>query len=71
MTKKPKEKERVTVTFDGQSYTRLNEIAVKGDVSISWVIRYAVDNFLKELDNGQHQPPALPLERANGGKRSL
>ncbi len=59
-------KERVTVTLEANTHSLLNEIAGKGDVSISWVIRYAVDNFLKEWRQGQHQSMSLPLERANG-----
>ena len=64
--KNSKEKERVTVSFDCDTHGRLVKVAELGDVSISWVIRYAVNNFFDEWDAGQHQQMLLPLQQANG-----
>jgi predicted transcriptional regulator len=43
---------RVTISLAGPDYDRLNSLAAKSEVSVSWVIRRAIDEFLRK------QPPS-------------
>ena len=50
---------RVTVSLTGGDYDALSILAQKDDVSVSWVVRRAIDEY---LDNHGHEAePALPL----------
>ena len=46
----------------------VSSIASENDVSIAWVIRYAVDNFLKEWKEGRQGQLFLPLRKDKGGE---
>lgn len=39
---------RVTISLAGPDYDRLNILATKSEVSVSWVIRRAIDEFLRK-----------------------
>lgn len=60
MTGKPRKfGPRLTVSLTGSDYDALSALAEKDDVSVSWVVRRAIDEY---LDNHRHEAePALPL----------
>lgn len=50
---------RLTVSLTGSDYDALAALAEKDEVSVSWVVRRAIDEY---LDNHRHEvEPALPL----------
>ena len=49
---------RTSVLLSESQYARLSELAVKGDVSIAWLIRKAVQQF---LDGIEHEQMPLPM----------
>lgn len=52
---------RLTVSFDEQVHTVLAELARRQDVSVAWIVRRAVTEFI-----GRHErsgQPELPLRR--------
>ena len=44
---------RLSVNLTEGQYLRLNEIALKSDVSLAWVVRQAVQQFLDATNNEQ------------------
>nr|WP_082995252.1 ribbon-helix-helix domain-containing protein [Halomonas elongata] len=59
---------RLTVSLTGQDYDALLALAEKDDVSVSWVMRRAIDEY---LDNHRHEAePVLPLRLPQKGERS-
>jgi predicted transcriptional regulator len=54
-------KHRITITLDEDAFKNLSRMATQNDVSIAWVMRYAVDNLLKEEKEGRHQQLVLPF----------
>lgn len=56
-----KPKRRITITLNEDIFKNISNIATKNDISIERVIRYAVDNLLKEREEGQHHQLVLPL----------
>jgi metal-responsive CopG/Arc/MetJ family transcriptional regulator len=62
-------RQRITISLDKEVLETLSSIASQNDVSIARVIRYAVDNLLKEWKEGrQHQ---LQLFLPLGGKKEV
>jgi metal-responsive CopG/Arc/MetJ family transcriptional regulator len=62
-------RQRITISLDKEVLETLSSIASQNDVSIARVIRYAVDNLLKEWKEGrQHQ---LQLILPLGGKKEV
>jgi hypothetical protein len=61
-----KPRQRLTISLDKQSLKSVSSIASENDVSIAWVIRYAVDNFLKEWKEGRQEQLFLPLGKDKG-----
>ena len=62
-------RQRITISLDKEALEALSSIASQNDVSIARVIRYAVDNLLKEWKEGrQHQ---LQLILPLGGKKEV
>mgnify|MGYP001561408785 CR=1 FL=1 len=59
-------KERVTVTFSAEAHERLRAVASASSVSIGWVVRYAVDEFLRRHIPGSAGQLVLPLHRSKG-----
>lgn len=57
---------RVTVSFTDSDHDLLTQIAEDRDVSLSWVIRQAVSEY---LDRNRHEEPGLPLPRPATGRR--
>jgi len=56
---------RITVSIPSSSHQRLITLADQSGVSISWVVRYAIDEFLRR--NGDNQQIALPLAKQRQG----
>ena len=56
---------RVTVTLPRRQLESLTEIAAREDVSLAWLVRKAVDRFLR---NGLDIPVADPPKRFKGQK---
>lgn len=56
---------RTSVLLSEEQYARLNEIALKGDLSVAWVIRQAVQQFLEQRE---HDQIPLPIRLVRGGK---
>ena len=62
-------RQRITISLDKEALETLSSIASQNDVSIARVIRYSVDNLLKEWKEGrQHQ---LQLILPLGGKKEV
>jgi hypothetical protein len=59
-------KQRITISLVKESFENLSSIASENDVSIAWVIRYAVDKFLKEWIEGRQEQLFLPLGKNKG-----
>jgi metal-responsive CopG/Arc/MetJ family transcriptional regulator len=58
---------RITISLDKEALKSVSSIASENDVSIARVIRYAVDNFLKEWKEGRQEQLFLPLGKKKGG----
>jgi hypothetical protein len=61
-------RQRITISLDRESLKSVSSIASENDVSIAWVIRYAVDNLLKEWKEGRQEQLFLPLGKDKGGE---
>ena len=59
---------RITISLDRESLKSVSSIASQNDVSIAWVIRYAVDNLLKEWKEGRQEQLFLPLGKDKAGE---
>lgn len=55
---------RVTVSVTPGDYNTLNTLAEKDDVSVSWVVRRAIHEYLR-----RHQQPARAVRRSALDKR--
>jgi metal-responsive CopG/Arc/MetJ family transcriptional regulator len=60
-------RQRITISLDKEALKSVSAIASENDVSIARVIRYAVDNFLKEWKEGGQQQLFLPFGKKKGG----
>jgi len=49
---------RVTVSVTGSDYATLNALADKEEVSLSWVVRRAIDEYLR--NHGREVDPSDP-----------
>ena len=63
---KEKVRQRITISLDKEALESMSSIASGNDVSIARVIRYAVDNFLKEWKEGRQEQLFLPLGKKKG-----
>lgn len=54
---------RVTVSVTAGDYDTLNVIAGRDDVSVSWVVRRAIDEYLRRHRNPQRAPGRAGLVR--------
>jgi metal-responsive CopG/Arc/MetJ family transcriptional regulator len=61
-------RQRITISLDKEALETISSIASENDISIARVIRYAVDDLLKEWKAGHsHQLQLiLPIERKRG-----
>ena len=62
-----KQRERIAISLDAEALKSVSSIASQNDVSIARVVRYAVDNFLKEWKEGRQVQLFLPLSKKKGG----
>jgi metal-responsive CopG/Arc/MetJ family transcriptional regulator len=62
-------RQRITISLDKEALETISSIASESDVSIARVIRYAVDNLLKEWKAGHSDQLQLilPIGRKRGG----
>jgi len=60
-------RQRITISLDEEALKIISSIASENDVSIARVVRYAVDNFLREWREGNQVQLFLPLSRKKGG----
>ena len=60
-----KTKVRVSVTFSGESYRILEDLARVKKVSLAWVVRDAVDRYIDDQD----QTPAPKASGRREGRR--
>ena len=60
-------RQRITISLDKEALKSVSSIASDNDVSITRVIRYAVDNFHKESKEGRQEQLFLPLGKKKGG----
>ena len=44
---------RITISLDEETYQELNKIAGSHRVSVSWLARYAIDEFLDQCRKGR------------------
>jgi len=65
MTERRKKTTRLTVSLDDADYAALNALASGSDVSLSWVIRQAIQRFVRE----HGMQPQLPLTLAEQAGR--
>jgi predicted transcriptional regulator len=68
MSTKGKKAARISVSLDDQDYRELSLIAQKSDVSVAWVIRRAISEFLvQQRGAGAGQLP-LDLKPPTAGR---
>jgi metal-responsive CopG/Arc/MetJ family transcriptional regulator len=60
-------RQRITISLDEEALKTISSIASENDVSIARVVRYAVDNFLREWREGNQIQLLLPLSKKKGG----
>jgi predicted transcriptional regulator len=46
---------RLTISLAGSDYDRLNTLAAKNEVSVSWVVRRAIEEFLRKQPHGRER----------------
>lgn len=56
---------RVTVSVTGSNYDTLNALADKDEVSVSWVVRRAINEYLRK--HRKDFEPAMPLSAIRNG----
>jgi len=61
-----KKGERIIVSLSGPDHASLAELADRYDVSLSWLVRQAVTEFLERSESGEIQ---LPLQLGPGKGR--
>ena len=61
MAERRRKTTRLTVSLDEADYAALNAVASRSDVSLSWVIRQAIQRFVRE--HGAQPELPLRLER--------
>jgi hypothetical protein len=62
-----RQRQRITISLDEEALKSVSSIASENDISIARVVRYAVDNFLKEWKEGRQVQLFLPLRKEKGG----
>ena len=64
MADRPLKSTRLTVSLEEQDYDTLTEIALARDVSLSWVIRQAVRQFIEKSQTDKEDKGTLKDARA-------
>lgn len=54
---------RVTVSLDPDDHAALTQIAADNDLSVAWIVRRAVADFVQQKT--EYADQKLPLERSN------
>lgn len=62
-----KKGQRITVSLSDSDHAALSALAERHDVSLSWITRKAITDFLERYENEELQLP-LGLGRAAGGR---
>lgn len=60
---------RLTVSLTGKDYDDLSALAEKDEVSVSWVVRRAIDEYLES--HRQDAEPVLPLRIPQKAERTV
>jgi hypothetical protein len=68
MSEPPRSPVRLSVNLTEGQYIRLNEIALKSDVSLAWVVRQAVQQY---LDATQYEQIPLPIRLDRPGTSNV
>ena len=55
---------RLSVSLDPADHAELLRLAEQHDLSVAWVVRKAVSEFVAR--NADHDQPVLPLQRGGG-----
>lgn len=58
---------RLTVSLDLSDHAELSRLAEQHDLTVTWMVRKAVSEFLTH--NATHEQPVLPLHRGGGDGR--
>ncbi len=69
MAERRKKSTRLTVSLDDADYAALNAMASRSDVSLSWVIRQAIQRFVRE-HGAQPELPLTLAEQTDGKEAS-
>jgi Ribbon-helix-helix protein, copG family len=54
---------RITISLAGADYDQLQALAAKSEVSVSWVVRRAIEEFLRKQRRGRSRPGRLVHKR--------
>ncbi len=57
---------RLSVGMDPASHAKLSRLADRHDVSLVWVVRKAIAEFIERQETDDQ--PELPLQRGSGGE---
>jgi hypothetical protein len=63
---KSSRKPRTTATLTAEQSRLLKAMADRRKVSVSWLIRYAVDRLIEDESKGLQLPLDLPSQKKNG-----
>lgn len=64
MSEKERKDLRVTVSLSPTAYAELLELAQKNDVSIAWIMRYAVTDLLDRYRDSPQRKLPLSFQRS-------
>ena len=56
---------RLSISLDPADHAELSQIATRHDLSVAWMVRKAVSEFIER--NANQDQPVLPLHRGGGG----
>lgn len=59
---------RLSVGVDPASHAKLSQLADRHDVSLAWVVRKAIADFIERQETNDQAE--LPLQRGSGSERS-
>lgn len=65
MSDRPRKSTRLTVSLEEQDYDALADLAVARDVSLSWLIRQAVRQFIERAQSADNKGEDIPHARAS------
>lgn len=57
---------RLSVSLDPADHAAISELAAEYDLSVAWMVRKAVSEFVAR--NADEDEPVLPLHRSSGGR---